>query len=132
MHRSLSSSAYRANLAEAGKTEKQVDTSIRKAAENYAVRMVIMNHFDYADYAKSRALRSKPGRFFGQFQHYTFEFFEVIDFTISERPNPSKELNLKASSQSFLASSDIKLTAGIIIILHLILFLTHTELIKSI
>ena len=76
MHRWLSASAYRTNLAEAGKTEAQVDTSIRKAAENYAVRMVIMNHFDYADYAKSRALRSKPGRFFGQFQHYTFEFFE--------------------------------------------------------
>jgi hypothetical protein len=76
MHRWLSASAYRTNLAKEGKTEAQVDTSIRKAAENYAVRMVIMNHFDYADYAKSRALRSKPGRFFGQFQHYTFEFFE--------------------------------------------------------
>lgn len=35
-----------------------------------------MNHFDYADYAKSKALRSKAGRFFGQFQHYSFEFFE--------------------------------------------------------
>ena len=35
-----------------------------------------MNHFDYADYAKSQALRSKVGRFAGQFQHYAFEFYE--------------------------------------------------------
>lgn len=76
LHKSLNTSEYRADLAEQGKSEKQVDASIRKAAENYAIRMVIMNHFDYSDYAKSRALRSKPGRFFGQFQHYTFEFFE--------------------------------------------------------
>jgi hypothetical protein len=38
--------------------------------------MVVLNHFDYADYAKSRALRSKAGRFLGQFQHYSFEFLE--------------------------------------------------------
>jgi hypothetical protein len=38
--------------------------------------MVVMNHFDYADYAKSKALRTKAGRFLGQFQHYSFEFFE--------------------------------------------------------
>ena len=76
MHRWLNTGAYRASLSEEGKTPGQIELSVRKAAENYAVRMVVMNHFDYADYAKSRALRSKPGRFFGQFQHYTFEFFE--------------------------------------------------------
>ena len=38
--------------------------------------MVVLNHFDYAQYAKSKALRSKVGRFLGQFQHYSFEFFD--------------------------------------------------------
>ena len=38
--------------------------------------MTIINHFDYADYAKSKALRSKYGRFMGQFQHYSFEIME--------------------------------------------------------
>ena len=76
LHKNLNISEYRAKLAEEGKTTAQVDAAIRKAAENYAIRMVVMNHFDYSDYAKSKALRSKPGRFFGQFQHYSFEFFE--------------------------------------------------------
>ena len=76
LHKNLNTSDYRAKLAEEGKSEAQADAAIRKAAENYAIRMVVMNHFDYSDYAKSKALRSKPGRFFGQFQHYTFEFFE--------------------------------------------------------
>jgi len=47
-----------------------------KIAENYAKEMVILNHFDYADYAKSPAVRSKVGRFALQFQHYSFEFLE--------------------------------------------------------
>ena len=49
---------------------------IKSRARNYAVNMVVLNHFDYADYAKSRALRSKAGKFLGQFQHYSFEFLE--------------------------------------------------------
>ena len=76
LHKWLNTSEYRAKLAEEGKSESQVDAAVRRAAENYAIRMVIMNHFDYSDYAKSPALRSKVGRFLGQFQHYTFEFFE--------------------------------------------------------
>lgn len=53
-----------------------LETSIQKTAQNYAKNMVILNHFDYADYAKSKAFRSKIGRFMFQFQHYSMEFFE--------------------------------------------------------
>ena len=76
MHKNLNTSDYRAKLAEEGKSSAQSDATIRRAAENYAIRMVVMNHFDYSDYAKSPALRGKVGRFLGQFQHYSFEFFE--------------------------------------------------------
>jgi len=57
-------------------TNKEFQAEIRRQARNYAVNMVIMNHFDYADYAKSKASRTKIGRFMLQFQHYSFEFFE--------------------------------------------------------
>jgi len=76
MHRSLSSSQHRAALAQKGLSPAQIDNKIRKAAERYAIQSTVMNHFDYADYAKSQALRSKVGRFAGQFQHYAFEFYE--------------------------------------------------------
>ena len=76
MHRWLSSSKHRDALKQQGLTTGQIDNKIRKAAERYAIQSTIMNHFDYADYAKSKALRSKVGRFAGQFQHYMFEFFE--------------------------------------------------------
>ena len=55
---------------------KEKGLSPMKIAENYAKEMVILNHFDYADYAKSPAVRSKVGRFALQFQHYSFEFLE--------------------------------------------------------
>lgn len=54
----------------------KLDASIQTTAMNYAKNMVILNHFDYADYAKSKAFRSKIGRFMFQFQHYSMEFFE--------------------------------------------------------
>ena len=57
-------------------TQKNPEATARAVAENYAKEMVILNHFDYADYAKSPAVRSKLGRFMLQFQHYSFEFFE--------------------------------------------------------
>ncbi len=57
-------------------TPAEIDAKIRKKAENYAINMVVMNHFDYGDYAKSRLLRNKYGRVLGQFQHYSFEFLE--------------------------------------------------------
>jgi len=49
---------------------------IKRISGNYAKNMVILNHFDYADYAKSKAFRSGIGRFMFQFQHYSMEFFE--------------------------------------------------------
>ena len=57
-------------------SEAKLETSIQQIAQNYAKNMVILNHFDYADYAKSKAFRSKIGRFMFQFQHYSMEFFE--------------------------------------------------------
>ena len=50
--------------------------NLGKKFPNYAKNMVILNHFDYADYAKSKAFRSGIGRFMFQFQHYSMEFFE--------------------------------------------------------
>ena len=76
MHRWMSNPQFRVSLTEKGKTPDQIASRIRAIAERYAVKMTIMNHFDYADYAKSAALRSKVGRFAGQFQHFAFEFFE--------------------------------------------------------
>jgi len=57
-------------------TEKQINGIIKRRARNYATNMVVLNHFDYAEYAKSRLITTKAGKFLGQFQHYSFEFFE--------------------------------------------------------
>jgi len=57
-------------------TTAQYEAEIRRQSKNYAINMVIMNHFDYGDYAKNKASRTKMGRFMLQFQHYSFEFFE--------------------------------------------------------
>ena len=59
-----------------GFSDAKLDKSIQNTAMNYAKNMVVLNHFDYADYAKSKAFRSKIGRFMFQFQHYSMEFFE--------------------------------------------------------
>ena len=50
--------------------------SVMKISSNYAKNMVVLNHFDYADYAKSKAFRGNVGRFLFQFQHYSMEFLE--------------------------------------------------------
>ena len=77
MHKWLNNPMYKNKLAEAGKsTPDAQESAIRRAAQNYAINMVILNHFDYADYAKSRAITGPVGRFLGQFQHYSFEFLE--------------------------------------------------------
>jgi|ETNvirenome_6_85_1030632.scaffolds.fasta_scaffold07050_2 hypothetical protein len=92
MHKWLSSKSYYDSLVakrsetEAGKkriakgeevlTEAQFQAIVEKKSANYAINMVVMNHFDYADYAKAKWTRSKIGRFAGQFQHYSFEFLE--------------------------------------------------------
>ena len=92
MHRWLNTPEYKSRLLEqAAETErgkkriedgkdalttKEIRSRIRKKAENYAKRMVIMNHFDYADYAKSKMMRTGIGRFMFQFQHFGLEFAE--------------------------------------------------------
>ena len=92
MHSWLNTADYRVRLLEqaaetkSGKkniekgrealSEEQVETRIKGKAKNYAINMVVMNHFDYADYAKAKWMRSKIGRFAGQFQHFSFEFLE--------------------------------------------------------
>ena len=76
MHKQLDSSMHRTALAENGLTPAQIDNKVRQASERYAIQSTVMNHFDYADYAKSKAMRSKVGRFALQFQHYAFEFYE--------------------------------------------------------
>ena len=43
-------------------------------ARKFAINAVIMNHFDYSDFAKSKLLRHPVGKFLGQFQHFSFEF----------------------------------------------------------
>ena len=76
MYRWLDVPDYRQAREDKGRKGKQVTQDIQNAARRYAINMVVMNHFDYADYAKSKALRTTAGRFLGQFQHYSFEFFE--------------------------------------------------------
>ena len=76
MHKWLNNPHYKNSLAEQGKSEKSQESIINRKAENYAINMVLLNHFDYADYSKSKAMRSKVGRFAFQFQHYSMEFLE--------------------------------------------------------
>ena len=57
-------------------TEKQIQNSIRNRARNYGINMTVLNHFDYAEYARSKWTRNPVGKFMFQFQHYSFEFFE--------------------------------------------------------
>ena len=76
MYRWLDTPNYRQSREDKGRKGKQITGDIQNAARRYAINMVVMNHFDYADYAKSKALRTTAGRFLGQFQHYSFEFFE--------------------------------------------------------
>jgi len=51
----------------------------------------VLNHFDYADYAKSKLLTKSWGRFMFQFQHYSFEFFERNAKIVREAKHDIKE-----------------------------------------
>ena len=57
-------------------SDAKVNAAIKSRASRYAINMTVLNHFDYAEYAKSPFMRTKVGRFLGQFQHYSFEFYE--------------------------------------------------------
>ena len=94
MHKWLSNPQFVNELVAQGKTtEAQQEAAKRGIAERYAMNMVLMNHFDYADYAKSKALRNKYGRFMGQFQHYSFEFFEKNHDIMREAKHDLKTRN---------------------------------------
>jgi len=77
LHRWLDKSPlFREKMSKEGKSEAETDAMIKRISGNYAKNMVIVQHFDYADYAKSKLMRTKVGRFGLQFQHFMFEFFE--------------------------------------------------------
>ena len=101
MHRWMENPHFRASLSERGLSPLQIDANIRTVAERYAVKMTIMNHFDYADYAKSKALRHKVGRFAGQFQHFMFEFFERNMKILRESKYDVLEGNLVGKAVSY-------------------------------
>ena len=105
MHRWLDIPDFRNPLSEKGRSELQIDSAIKAAAERYAIKMTIMNHFDYADYAKSKALRSKVGRFAGQFQHFMFEFFERNMKILRESKYDALEGNLVGKDASGLSQA---------------------------
>jgi hypothetical protein len=67
------------------KKKKSLESRANEISTAYAKNMVLVNHFDYADYAKSKLMRGdikslgKYGnltRFMFQFQHYGMEFLE--------------------------------------------------------
>ena len=78
----MESSEFRSQVAN---KKQYLETRANEIATNYAKNMVLANHFDYADYAKSKLMRGdikslgKYGnitRFMFQFQHYGMEFLE--------------------------------------------------------
>ena len=57
-------------------TDKEVESIRQKYATDYGINSVVSLHFDYNDFSKSRAIRGPVGKVLGQFQHYSFKFFE--------------------------------------------------------
>ena len=57
-------------------SEAEVLADIKRRAKRYAENMTTLLHFDYSGISKSQLLRSKPGRFLFQFQHYAHKFAE--------------------------------------------------------
>ena len=55
----------------------QVESYIWKKSKDYAINMVNMLHFDYADVSKSKIMRNPLGKILFQFQHYGFKFAEL-------------------------------------------------------
>ena len=53
-----------------------MESARKKAAKQYAINMTVSMHFDYNAFSKSKVLRGKVGSIVGQFQHYSFKFFE--------------------------------------------------------
>ena len=67
------------------------ERSRRKLAKNFAINMVVMNHFDYADYAKAKGLRTNVGKILGQFQHDTSERLKQISALMTQDEEEMKQ-----------------------------------------
>ena len=94
MHRWLNNPHFKAELTAKGKdTDAQQEVALRSIAERYAMNMVILNHFDYGDYARAKMLRNPVGKFLGQFQHYSFEFYEKTADIVRESKHDIKTRN---------------------------------------
>ena len=57
-------------------TDKEIESIRQKYATDYGINSVVSLHFDYNDFSKSKAIRGPVGKVLGQFQHYSFKFFE--------------------------------------------------------
>ena len=75
MYKSLNNPQYAKYLGD-NLSEAQVESKRQKAARDYAVNMTVGLHFDYNAFSKAKALRTPAGQILGQFQHYSFKFFE--------------------------------------------------------
>ena len=62
--------------ASGAKIDAAVEAAKTDAAKRYAINMTVGMHFDYNAFSKSKVLRTKIGSVVGQFQHYSFKFFE--------------------------------------------------------
>ena len=59
-------------------TSKELYDRVENISGNVAKEMVTTFHFDYNNWAKSRILRGKMGKVFGQYQHFTFAYFDLV------------------------------------------------------
>jgi len=93
----LDSPRYREIMEKRSKgiSEDKMRSSIRSRARNYAINMTILNHFDYAEYARSKWTRNPVGKFLLQFQHYSFEFYERNMKILREAKHDLKSGNIK-------------------------------------
>ena len=64
--------------------QKQVKDWIENTAGRMAYNSAVDLHFEYADWNKAKALKSKKGKFFGQFMHYRFSMFDLMHKWVSE------------------------------------------------
>ena len=82
---SLLSNDYIANkMSTEGKTVKPENVTqemrqkwIENKSGRAAYNMVVDLHYEYANWAKARALQGPTGKFIGQFQHYKFNLYDM-------------------------------------------------------
>jgi len=62
----------------AGKKSREVKDWIEHTAGRMAYNSTLDLHFEYADWNKAKSLKTKTGKFFGQFLHYRFSMFDLM------------------------------------------------------